>query len=227
MQVKKRGGMMENVSFDKITSRIKYLKDDLIISPALVSQKVVKTIYHGISTEEIDDHTANIAANMCTIHPDYNLLAGKILISNLHKNTHDDYLQVVDELYNNYVCENVVCGKNIISTRKHNPLISKKLFNFVKQHHEAINAFVDYKKDYTYDFFSFRTLERAYLLKINDRIIERPQHMLLRIALGHYMDDLIKIRRMYIDLSINYILPQHQHYIIVEHLGPNVHLVLL
>ncbi|KAI8073902.1 ribonucleotide reductase [Gongronella butleri] len=184
MFVYKRDGRREKVLFDKITSRISKLCDGLneqYVMPPQVAQKVVTGMYQGITTVELDNLAAETAAYMTTSHPDYAILAARIAVSNLHKETDRDFSSVVEKLYNH------VHPK----LEKHNPLVSKDLYELATgEHKDRINAALDYSRDYDYNFFGFKTLERSYLLKINNRIVERPQHMVMRVALGIHGKDL-------------------------------------
>jgi ribonucleoside-diphosphate reductase alpha subunit len=214
MEVIKRNGQKENVSFDKITRRISVLCNNLnkFVNPSKIAQKTIASIYNGITTTELDLQSARICANMCTEHPDYGQLAANILISNLHKLTDDDYEKVIEKLYHNYKTETYpdIDKFDMITEKKHIPLISKEVYDFAKENIVEINKMIDYSKDYNYDFFGFQTLERAYLIKINDKIIERPQHMLMRVAIGHYCsykDNLKHIKEMYNEMADGYYTP--------------------
>ena len=219
MEVIKRDGHKQKVSFDKITNRISKLCNSLdkkYINPAVIAQKTIASIYNGISTTELDLQSSKICANMCTEHPDYGQLAANILISNLHKLTDDDYGLVIDKLYNNYITETFPDQNKLemVTQKKHVPLISKEVYEFSKENIETINKMLDYTKDYNYNFFGFQTLERAYLIRINDKIIERPQHMLMRVAIGHYYsykndinENLRYIEEMYNKMSEGYYTP--------------------
>lgn len=209
MEVIKRDGRCETVCFDKITNRISKLCksfDKKYIDPARVAQKTIARLENGITTVELDLQSAKICANMCTIHPDYGQLAAHILISNLHKSTESDYEKVVEKLYHNYLIEVEPDPSKLemIEKEVHIPLISEQVYKFVKENIEQINSMINYDRDYDYDFFGYQTLERAYLIRINDVIIERPQHMLMRVAIGHYCtsdNSLNMINRMYDDMS--------------------------
>lgn len=211
MQVVKRNGNLQDVSFDKITKRISYLTNGLNVNSVLIAQKTINSMYNKISTIELDIESAKICANMSVVHPDYNQLGANILISNLHKLTHEDYGKVLDQLYNNYETTiepnfqefnmNMIDDLKMESVKKHIPLISKELYVFGKENIDEINKMFVYDRDYTYDFFAFKTLERAYLLKKNGVIIERPQHMLMRVALGHYIGNIKMAKKMYDDMS--------------------------
>ena len=219
MEVIKRDGHREKVSFDKITNRISILCKDLdqkYINPVKVAQKTIVSIYNGITTVELDLQSAKICANMCTDHPDYGKLAANILISNLHKSTESDYEKVIEKLYHNYLTEIFPDPDKLemVTKKVHVPLISKEVYEFSKENIEKINSLLDYGRDYYYDFFGFQTLERAYLIKVDEQIVERPQHMLMRVAIGHYCsyqknveDNLIYIEEMYNNLSHGYYTP--------------------
>jgi ribonucleoside-diphosphate reductase alpha subunit len=211
MQVIKRNGKSEKVSFDKITNRISVLckkLDKKYVDPVVVAQKTIATIYNGITTKELDKQSAKICANMCTVHPDYGQLAANILISNLHKSTETDYEKVVEKLYNNYMNNVYPDTKQLkmVTEKVHVPLVSKELYDFVKKHSKELNKMLNYNRDYNYDFFGFQTLERAYLIKIKDIIIERPQHMLMRVAIGLYCRNTDKpleyIKKTYDEMSL-------------------------
>ena len=196
MNVVKRNGKKSTVSFDKITRRITDLcwnVDKKFIDPCKVAQKTISSIYNNITTQELDLQSARVCANLSTEHPDYNKLAANILISNLHKSTEEDYGLVIDKLYNKEV-----------------QLISQDVYNFAKDNITEINKMFDYSKDYNYDFFGFQTLERAYLIRVGTVIIERPQHMLMRVAIGHYCkytDSLKNIEKMYNNMADGYYTP--------------------
>jgi ribonucleoside-diphosphate reductase alpha chain len=186
MYVIKRTGEREEVSFDKCLKRIQKLSKDLKINPMEVSQLIITQIYDGVETNKLDELAADICAAKTTIHPDYGKLASRIIVSNHHKNTSPSYSEVVQVLWDN---------KDVhgIST----PLINEALYKMVMDNKEKINATLDYEKDFNYDYFGFKTLERAYLLRIGSKIIERPQHMLMRVALGIHKDDLKEALKAY------------------------------
>ena len=194
----KRNGTREPVSFDKILKRIKTLgqgegKSKLHVNYTSLCQKIIDQLYDDITTQEIDELTAQQCASLATTHPDYAVLASRILISNHHKMVSENYLQVVEQLYNNTDIHNIKT-----------PIISDSLYNIVKKHHETIQSWFDFDKDYLFDYFGFKTLERAYLLKINKKIVERPQHMWMRVALGIHEYDLEKAKETYDMLSSKY-----------------------
>lgn len=192
----KRNGNREPVSFDKILKRIKTLgqeKSKLHVNYTSLCQKIIDQLYDDITTQEIDELTAQQCASLSTTHPDYGVLASRILISNHHKMVDEDYLSVVEKLYNNTDIHNIKT-----------PIISESLYNTVREHHETIQSWFDFDKDYLLDYFGFKTLERAYLLKINKKIVERPQHMWMRVALGIHGDDLDKAKETYEMMSSKY-----------------------
>ena len=192
----KRNGTKEPVSFDKILKRIKTLsqgKSKLHVNYTTLCQKIIDQLYDDITTQEIDELTAQQCASLATTHPDYGVLASRILISNHHKMVDSNYLNVVEKLYNNTDVHNIKT-----------PIISEKLYNIVKNNHETIQSWFYFDRDYLLDYFGFKTLERAYLLKINKKVVERPQHMWMRVALGIHEDDLEKAKETYDMMSNKY-----------------------
>jgi ribonucleoside-diphosphate reductase alpha chain len=180
MRVIKRNGTMESVSFDKVLQRIEKFCDDLkAIDPHSVAQKVCARIFDGVKTAELDELTAQLCSSMITDHPDYGTLASRIIISNHHKNTSPSFSETMSMLFN---------AKNE-SDGSHMPLISDELWEIVQVNREKLNNYIVYDRDYTFDFFGFKTLERSYLLRINDKVVERPQHMIMRVALGIHKND--------------------------------------
>ncbi|XP_064481787.1 ribonucleoside-diphosphate reductase large subunit-like [Ornithodoros turicata] len=183
MYVLKRGGRKEVVHFDKITSRIQKLCYGLnadYIDPCLIAQKVINGLYPGVTTTELDNLAAETAATMTTKHPDYAILAARIAVSNLHKETKKVFSEVVEDLYN-MVNER---------TRLRSPMISDGTYKIVMDNAEALNSAIIYDRDFSYNYFGFKTLERSYLLKINGKVVERPQHMLMRVAIGIHGEDI-------------------------------------
>ncbi|MEM7361837.1 MAG: ribonucleoside-diphosphate reductase subunit alpha [Bacteroidota bacterium] len=183
MLVTKRDGRLESVQFDKITARIKKLCYGLThhhVSPTAVTQKVISGIYDRVTTIELDNLAAETAATMATNHPDYAILAARIAVSNLHKNTSKSFSSTMKRLYT-YVDP---------KTEKSAPLISKELYNIIKENAALLDSTIIYDRDFGYDYFGFKTLERSYLIKMNGKIAERPQHMLMRVALGIHMNEL-------------------------------------
>ncbi|MBC75875.1 MAG: ribonucleoside-diphosphate reductase subunit alpha [Halobacteriovoraceae bacterium] len=183
MFVTTRSGKKESVQFDKITHRIQKLTYGLNIAhvdAVEVSKRTIQGIFDGISTVELDNLSAEVAAYMTSIHPDYSTLAARISMSNLHRNTKDSFLETMGLLYNH------VDPK----TGEQTALISDTLYENAKKHKERIETEIAYSRDFEYDYFGFKTLERSYLLKVNGKIVERPQHMLMRVALGIHEQDI-------------------------------------
>jgi len=182
MFVLKRDGKKEPVMFDKITARVRNMCYGLngIVDPVKVAMRVIEGLYDGVSTSELDNLAAETAATMTVQHPDYAKLAARIAVSNLHKNTKKVFSEVMADLYN-YV--NPRTGKKA-------PLLSDETYNVVKANAEKIDSTIIYNRDFGYDYFGFKTLERSYLLKINGEIAERPQHMLMRVAIGIHQEDI-------------------------------------
>jgi len=182
MYVVKRNGTKEPVHFDKITSRIKKLAWGLsdAVDPIEIAKKVCGGVYSGVTTKELDELAAQTAAHMVTTHPDYGLLAARIEVSNLQKNTIKLFSDVIEKLYN-YINP---------KTGKHGPLISERVFNIVNKHKERLNQSIIYNRDYNYDYFGIKTLMKSYLLKIDGKIMERPQHMLMRVSLGIHHENI-------------------------------------
>jgi ribonucleoside-diphosphate reductase alpha chain len=194
MKVKKRNGELEEMRYDKITKRISALCHDLnmeYVDPTYITLKVTQGIYDGISTIELDKLAAETAAQMTTTHPDYAKLAGRIAVSNLHKSTPRKFSQCIKELHS------FIEPK----TGKESTLISDNVYSFVMENREVIDSAVNMDRDLDFDYFGFKTLERSYLLKIGDRIVERPQYMYMRVAVGICKGDVQMALRIYDDLS--------------------------
>ncbi|MCY7349781.1 MAG: ribonucleoside-diphosphate reductase subunit alpha [Cytophagaceae bacterium] len=183
MYVIKRDGRRESVKFDKITARIEklcYGLDPNFVQPVEVAMKVVAGIYDGVSTAELDNLAAETAASMTTRHPDYAILAARIAISNLHKNTQKSFSGTIKRLY---TYTDPKTGENA-------SLIAKEVYNVVKRHAALLDSTIIYDRDYGYDYFGYKTLEKSYLLKLDGKIAERPQHMLMRVAVGIHHNDI-------------------------------------
>lgn len=182
MYVVKRDGRTEAVKFDKITGRIKKLCYGLhaSVDPVKISMKVIEGIYEGVSTSQLDDLAAETAASMTTTHPDYALLASRIAVSNLHKSTEKSFSATMDALYN-YIDP---------KTGKKAPLLADDVHKLIMDNAEQLDSHIIYDRDFGYDFFGFKTLERSYLLKMNNKVVERPQHMLMRVSIGIHKDDI-------------------------------------
>ncbi|MDX1684249.1 MAG: ribonucleoside-diphosphate reductase subunit alpha [Saprospiraceae bacterium] len=183
MQVVKRSGKRENVSFDKITARVKKLCYGLnmdYVEPIEIAKKVIQGLYDGVTTSDLDNLAAETAATMSTTHPDYALLAARIAISNLHKNTDKSFAKTMEALYN-YVDP---------KTDEKAGLIGDSTIKIIRKHADKLDSAIIYDRDYNFDFFGFKTLERSYLLKMDGKVVERPQHMLMRTAVGIHGEDL-------------------------------------
>ncbi|MCR9155033.1 MAG: ribonucleoside-diphosphate reductase subunit alpha [Bacteroidetes bacterium] len=182
MYVLKRDGRKEAVKFDKITARIQklcYGLSDMVDSTS-VAMKVIEGIYEGVTTSELDSLAAEVSASMTTRHPDYAQLAARIAVSNLHKNTRKSFSETMRELYD-YVNP---------KTGKHAPLIDKEVLSIIEKNAALLDSTLIYDRDFGYDYFGFKTLERSYLLRMSGKIAERPQHMLMRVAIGIHFEDL-------------------------------------
>ena len=182
MNVVKRDGRREPVMFDKITDRIRFLCYELneLVDPVKVAMRVIEGLYDGVSTSELDNLAAETAASMTITHPDYAQLAARIAVSNLHKNTTKSFSETMTEMYH-YV--NPRTGKKA-------PLLSEEVYNVIMENAEKLDSTIIYNRDFNYDYFGFKTLERSYLLKINGQIVERPQHMLMRVSIGIHLNDI-------------------------------------
>jgi ribonucleoside-diphosphate reductase alpha chain len=189
MYVVKRDGHREPVMFDKITERIKKLCYGLneLVDPVKVAMRVIEGLYDGVSTSELDNLAAETAASMTVTHPDYAQLAARVAISNLHSNTKKSFSETMNEMYH-YINPR---------TGKPSPLIADDVHRVIMENAEFLNSHVIYTRDFNYDYFGFKTLERSYLLKINGKIVERPQHMLMRVAVGIHLDDLKSVIETY------------------------------
>jgi ribonucleoside-diphosphate reductase alpha subunit len=191
MYVVKRDGGKEEVAFDKITRRIASLCEGLnpeFVDPVKVTQKVVEGVYSGVTTSDIDILAAETCAYMSQLHPDFSTLAARIAVSNLHKNTHSNFTEVVRTLHE-------VTDK----AGRPAPLVSDELRLIVDTYADQINSAMDYERDYQFDYFGFKTLERSYLLRypVTKRIVERPQHMFMRVALGIHGDAIAEAIKTY------------------------------
>ena len=190
MLVLKRDGRRESVKFDKITARIEKLCKGLnrdFVEPVKIAQKVIDGLYDGVSTVQLDDLAAEIAASMTTRHPDFAKLAARIAISNLHKVTSESFSNTMKHMYT-YV--DAKTGENA-------PLLSSETYEVIKKNAKKLDEAIDYERDFNYDFFGYKTLERAYLMRLNGKIVERPQHMLMRVSVGIHGDDIEAIIETY------------------------------
>ncbi|KAK5114957.1 ribonucleotide-diphosphate reductase subunit rnr1 [Meristemomyces frigidus] len=183
MFVFKRDGRKERVQFDKITARVSrlcYGLDPDHVDPAAITMKVISGVYQGVTTIQLDDLAAETAAYMTVTHPDYAILAARIAVSNLHKQTKKQWSAVVSDLYH-YINP---------KTNKPAPMISEETYQVVMKHADELNSAIVYDRDFNYQYFGFKTLERSYLLRINGKVAERPQHMIMRVAVGIHGEDI-------------------------------------
>ncbi len=182
MYVIKRDGSKESIKFDKITARIQklcYALDPIHVQPVEVAMKVIQGIYPGVTTSELDNLAAETAASMTVKHPDYALLASRIAVSNLHKNTEKSFSKTMEVLYR-YLDP---------KTGAKASLLADDVFEIIQNNAQLLDSSIIYDRDFGYDYFGFKTLERSYLLKINGKVAERPQHMLMRVSVGIHKDD--------------------------------------
>ncbi len=182
MQVVKRTGKREDVSFDKITARVKKLCYGLnseFVEPITIAKKVILGLYDGVSTTELDNLAAETSASMAAHHPDYALLAARIAVSNLHKNTSKSFSKTIKDLY------------TYVDPTNGEPagMISTETYETVQKHKDKLDSAIIFDRDYEFDYFGFKTLERSYLLRMYGRVVERPQHMLMRASIGIHGDD--------------------------------------
>jgi ribonucleoside-diphosphate reductase alpha chain len=193
MRVLKRNGEYEDISFDKVLIRLKNLSTDLKIDVSEITQKVCTRIYDGVKTCELDELAAYLCTSMSIENPEYSTLASRIIISNHHKNTSPSFSETIQILYNN---------KDVHDNPS--PLVSEELYDIVNKNKEKLNTYIDYQRDYLFDYFGFKTLERAYLMRIGKKVIERPQHMWMRVALGIHGADIKEVLNTYDLMSKKY-----------------------
>jgi ribonucleoside-diphosphate reductase alpha chain len=197
MHVVKRSGKKEEVSFDKILEKVRRLSVGLnsqYVDPTLVTKKVIEGLYDGVTTVELDALAAETCAGMSTVHPDYLRLAARIEVDNLHRETSDSFVESMKILYE-YVDP---------KTKKKSSLIGQETYESIVKNADLIEQAIDYTRDFDYDYFGFKTLERTYLLRAHGRIIERPQHMLMRVSVGLWGDDIENVIRTYELMSQSY-----------------------
>ena len=182
MQVIKRNGKRESVKFDKITARIQKLSYglSLLVNVIDVAKKVVEGIYDGVTTTELDNLAAETSASLTTTHPDYAVLASRIAVSNLHKNTTKSFSQTMKKMYQ-YV--DPITGRKL-------PLLADDVYEIIAENAELLDSTIIYDRDFGFDYFGFKTLEKSYLLKMDGKIVERPQHMYMRVAIGIHKADI-------------------------------------
>ena len=195
MRVTKRDGELEDIAFDKILNRVKKLglEANIQINYSSLVMKVIDQLYDKIPTTKIDELTAEQCAVMSTQHPDYAVLAGRVVVSNHQKNTEASFYKVMEKLY----WYNDVHGK-------HSPLLSYDTWMIISANQEELEQMIDYNRDYLIDYFGFKTLERAYLFKVNDVVVERPQHMWMRVAVGIHGNNMDAVRDTYDLMSQKY-----------------------
>ena len=197
MRVMKRDGKFEDISFDKILNRVKNLGNNmepkLKLNYSQFVMDVIEQLYPDISTTKIDELTAEQCASMCTKHPDYGSLASRIIVSNNHKNTLASFSDTMELLYE---------FKDIHD--KHIPIIDANVWTIIKKNKDFFDNLVDYNRDFEIDYFGFKTLERAYLMRVDKKVVERPQHMWLRVSIGIHFDDLDAVKETYDLMSQKY-----------------------
>ena len=189
MFVIKRNGRKESVKFDKVTARIEKLSYRLssLVNPVDVAKKVIEGIYEGVPTTELDNLAAETAASLTTKHPDYAILASRIAVSNLHKNTVKSFSETMYMLYN-YVDKR--SGKKL-------PLIANDVWKIIEENAELLDSSIIYDRDFAFDYFGFKTLEKSYLMRIEGHVAERPQHMYMRVAVGIHKNDIESVIKTY------------------------------
>lgn len=183
MYVIKRNNKRESVKFDKITARIEklcYGLDRRFVNSIDVAKKVIEGLYDGVTTTELDNLAAETAASLTVKHPDYALLASRIAVSNLHKNTTKSFSGTMELLYN---CKDPKTGKHL-------PLLADDVWQIIQDNAELLDSTIIYDRDYGFDYFGFKTLEKSYLLKLDGKVSERPQHMFMRVAIGIHKEDI-------------------------------------
>ena len=190
MFVIKRNGKKETVNFNKITARIEKLCYGLnapLVDPIDVAKKVIEGLYDGVTTSELDSLAAETAASLTTKHPDYALLASRIAVSNLHKNTLKSFSQTM-RLLHDYVDPKT--GLNA-------SLVADDVFEVMMTHAELLDSTIIYDRDFGFDYFGFKTLEKSYLIKLDGKIVERPQHLFMRVSVGIHKMDIDNVIKTY------------------------------
>ena len=193
LRVIKRDGREEDVSFDKVLTRIKKLSQDLSVNPHIIAQKINNRIYDNIHTSELDILGGEICASMITTHPDYKILASRITMYKLEKNTSPSFSETVQILYDN---------KDIKGNKT--PLVSEELYEIVQKHKTKLNNVIKHKRDSNINYFGLKTLEKSYLFKVNGKVVERPQYMYMRVAIGIHGNNIKDIIKTYDGLSEQY-----------------------
>ena len=195
MQVVNRRGEREDVRFDAILDKLRRLAEGLDpnwVDPANLTKLTIEGLYDGVTTRELDQLAAETAASLVSQHPDYSKLAARICVDDLHRSTKDSFTDVITDL-REYIDP---------ESKKHAPLISEEVYNIIMENAEVLNNHIDYNRDFNYDYFGFKTLERSYLLRLDGEVAERPQHMLMRVSVGIHHGDIEKALKTY-DLMSN------------------------
>jgi ribonucleoside-diphosphate reductase alpha chain len=190
MFVQTRSGKREPVKFDKITHRISQLTyglDPKYVDAMTIAQRTINGLFDGITTEQLDNLSAEVSAYMTSVHPDYARLAGRIAVANLHRSTSDSFMETMEKLY---MFKNEFTGE-------HQPLVSKEFYEYCREYKDRISTEIAYSRDFEFDYFGFKTLEKSYLLKVNGKIVERPQHLFMRVALGVQPDNIEEAMKTY------------------------------
>ncbi|MDP6865599.1 MAG: ribonucleoside-diphosphate reductase subunit alpha [Candidatus Poseidoniaceae archaeon] len=195
MQVVNRNGEREDVRFDAILDKLRRLAEGLDpnwVDPANLTKLTIEGLYDGVTTRELDQLAAETAASLVSHHPDYSILAARICVDDLHRSTKDVFTDVITDL-REYIDP---------ESKKHAPLISEEVYDIIMENAEVLNNHIDYSRDFNYDYFGFKTLERSYLLRLDGEVAERPQHMLMRVAVGIHHGNIEKALQTY-DLMSN------------------------
>ena len=190
LQVVNRKGEKEDVRFDAILEKLTNLSTDLDpvwVDPAYLAKLVIEGLYDGVTTRELDELAAETAASLASQHPDYSRLAARICVDDLHRATNDDFSEVIRDLRDYIDSE----------SKEHAPLISEEVFDIVMENADFLDSYIDYSRDHNYDYFGFKTLQRSYLLRLDGEVAERPQHMLMRVAIGIHHGDMEKVKKTY------------------------------
>ena len=197
MQVVNRKGEREDVRFDAILEKLSSLTDGLDtnwVDAANLTKLTIEGLYDGVTTRELDQLAAETAASLASHHPDYSKLAARICVDDLHRSTKGTFSEVITDL------------REFIDPEsgEHAPLISEEVYEIIMSNKETLDSYVDYDRDFNYDYFGFKTLERSYLLKLNGEVAERPQHMLMRVAVGIHHENIEKALETYDLMSQGY-----------------------
>ena len=197
MQVVNRKGEREDVRFDAIHDKLRTLTyglDPVWIDPGHVTKLTIEGLYDGVTTRELDQLAAETAASLASQHPDYSRLAARICVDDLHRSTKDKFTEVITDL-REYIDP---------ESGKHAPLISEEVFKIIMDNADVLDNHIDYTRDHNYDYFGFKTLERSYLLRLYGEVAERPQHMLMRVAVGIHHENIPKALETYDLMSQGY-----------------------